>query len=333
MNHFAKPGMAIAFGAFFLCAETCLHADSVLNFARRPLELPVYDWTAGGFLLVAGVLRRRDRTVVRRQYPAVAWAFMLSLLVSASFEMLGEWGGPPDQNDWLSEKAFFAIVLTMTAIAACGLVSTLNASSSLSPRARPSSIQLGQPCAKAKGAKQQRFGRPVHNDAPTAGRRRFPRRAVCETEVPPRTSSIFLVDFFTLFHFGDRASGRAVAAAVIVWRCARDRLGHGRGGGARHKHPDTRSNRIGCREAPDADRCAGRRRMRPKSRVAMLKQSKGWIVSAVLIVVTTLPVCVLAQDTTVRDTESDGRQRKLAQQRQGRARQRRHSTHRGQHRT
>ena len=41
----------------------------------------------------------------------------------------------------------------------------------------------------------------------------------------------------------------------------------------------------------------------------MLKQSKGWIVSAVLIVVTTLPVCVLAQDTTVRDTESDGRQR------------------------
>ena len=42
----------------------------------------------------------------------------------------------------------------------------------------------------------------------------------------------------------------------------------------------------------------------------MLKQSKGWIARAVLIVVTTLPVCVLAQDTTVRDTESDDRQRK-----------------------
>jgi penicillin amidase len=41
----------------------------------------------------------------------------------------------------------------------------------------------------------------------------------------------------------------------------------------------------------------------------MLK-SKGWIVRAVLIVVTTLPVCVLAQDTTVRDTESYVRQRK-----------------------
>jgi hypothetical protein len=33
------------------------------------------------------------------------------------------------QNDWLSERAFFAIVLTMTAIAACGLASTLNTSS------------------------------------------------------------------------------------------------------------------------------------------------------------------------------------------------------------
>jgi hypothetical protein len=130
VNHFASPGMAIAFGAFLLCAETCLHADSVLDFASRPLELPVYDWTAGGFLLVAGVLSRRDRTTVRRQYLAVAWAFMLSLLVGASYEMLGEWGGPPDQNEWLSEGAFFAIVLTMTAVAACGLVSTLNTSSS-----------------------------------------------------------------------------------------------------------------------------------------------------------------------------------------------------------
>ena len=42
----------------------------------------------------------------------------------------------------------------------------------------------------------------------------------------------------------------------------------------------------------------------------MLKQSKGWIVSAVLIAVTAVPVCVHAQDTTVRGTESGGRQRK-----------------------
>ena len=61
---------------------------------------------------------------------AVAWAFMLSLLVGASYEMLGEWGRPPDENDWLSEGAFLAIVLTMTAIAASGLVSTLKTSQS-----------------------------------------------------------------------------------------------------------------------------------------------------------------------------------------------------------
>ena len=42
----------------------------------------------------------------------------------------------------------------------------------------------------------------------------------------------------------------------------------------------------------------------------MLRESKEWIVSAVLTVMTTLPVCVLAQDTAVRDTESNGRQRR-----------------------
>jgi hypothetical protein len=60
VNPCARPGTAIAFGAFFICAETCLHADSVLSVASRPLELPVYDWTAGGFLLVAGVLSQAD---------------------------------------------------------------------------------------------------------------------------------------------------------------------------------------------------------------------------------------------------------------------------------
>jgi hypothetical protein len=55
VEFFAKPGVAIGFGAFFLCAETCLHAEEVLQFATRPLELPVYEWTAGGFLLIARI--------------------------------------------------------------------------------------------------------------------------------------------------------------------------------------------------------------------------------------------------------------------------------------
>ena len=125
MTLFAKPAIAIAFGAFFLCAETCLHADSVLEFANRPLELPIYDWAAGGLLLSAGILSQRDRTTVRRQYLAVAWAFMFSLLVGASFEIFGEWLTPPDEHHWLPEGAFLAIVATMAVIAACGVVSTL----------------------------------------------------------------------------------------------------------------------------------------------------------------------------------------------------------------
>jgi hypothetical protein len=125
MAFFAKPAIAIGFGAFFLCAETCLHADSVLQFANRPLELPMYDWAAGSLLLAAGILSQRDRTTVRRQYLAVAWAFMFSLLVGASFEIFGEWLTPPAENEWLSEGAFLATAATMAVIAACGVVSTL----------------------------------------------------------------------------------------------------------------------------------------------------------------------------------------------------------------
>ena len=125
MNYFAKPAVAIAFGAFFLCAETCLHAEEVLQFASRPLDLPVYDWSAGGFLLVAGVLSFREWSMVRRQYQAVAWGFMLSLLVGASFSMLSEWLTPPDESEWLSEGGFLVVVVTMTIIALCGLTSTL----------------------------------------------------------------------------------------------------------------------------------------------------------------------------------------------------------------
>jgi uncharacterized membrane protein len=127
MDFFAKPGVAIGFGAFFLCGETCLHAEEVLHFASSPLELPVYDWAVGGFLLIAGVLSHRDCSTMRRQYQAVAWAFMLSLLTGASFSMLQEWFRPPQESDWLSEGAFLSIVIMMTFIALCGLVSTLKA--------------------------------------------------------------------------------------------------------------------------------------------------------------------------------------------------------------
>ena len=131
MRYFAKPGVAIAFGAFMLCAETCLHAESFLAADGRVFELPLYDWTAGAFLLTTGVLSQRSWTLTRRQYQAVAWAFMLSLLFGALISQLQEWLTPPNQAEWgISEGAFLSITLTLVVIALFGLVSTLRAGES-----------------------------------------------------------------------------------------------------------------------------------------------------------------------------------------------------------
>ena len=125
MDYLARPAVAIAFGAFFLCAETCLHAEDVLQFTSRPTDLPVYDWSAGGFLLIAGLLSLRQGSTKRRQYQAVAWGFMLSLLVGASWSILTEWLTPPDESGWLTEGGLLVAVVTMTIIALCALTSTL----------------------------------------------------------------------------------------------------------------------------------------------------------------------------------------------------------------
>ena len=133
MNYFSRPGVAIGFGAFMLCAETCLHAESFLAAGATPFELPVYDWTAGAFLLTTGVLSQRSWSLSRRQYQAVAWGFMLSLLFGALLSQLQEWLTPPDDVAWgMSEGAFLAIILTLVGIALCGLVSTVRAGNSAS---------------------------------------------------------------------------------------------------------------------------------------------------------------------------------------------------------
>lgn len=128
MRYFAKPGVAIGFGAFMLCAETCLHAESFLAANATTFELPIYDWTAAGFLLTAGVLSQRSWTLTRRQYQAVAWAFMLSLLFGAFVSTVQEWLTPPAEVEWgISEGAFVAMIFALIVIALCGLVSTLRA--------------------------------------------------------------------------------------------------------------------------------------------------------------------------------------------------------------
>ena len=96
-----------------------------------PFELPFYDWTAGVFLLTTGVLSQRSWSLSRRQYQAVAWGFMLSLLFGALLSQLQESLTPPDDVAWgMSEGAFLAIILTLVVIALCGLVSTVRAGNS-----------------------------------------------------------------------------------------------------------------------------------------------------------------------------------------------------------
>ena len=128
MNIFAKPVVAIVFGAFMFCAETCLHADTLVNAANAPLELPYYDWMAAGFLATAGIMSLRRWTDARRQYQAVAWGFMLSLLISAFISTLEEWIAPPSDVDWgISETGFVVIIAALIAVALCGLIMTLRA--------------------------------------------------------------------------------------------------------------------------------------------------------------------------------------------------------------
>jgi hypothetical protein len=133
MQYFAKPAIAIAFGAFFLCAETCLHAEEILRFSHNPLGLPLYDWSAGMFLLAAGILTQRAWMLTRRQYQAVAWGFMLSLLLGALISSLEEWLTPPPTVEWgISEGGFVVIITAMVVIAIAGIVGTVRTPASSS---------------------------------------------------------------------------------------------------------------------------------------------------------------------------------------------------------
>jgi hypothetical protein len=117
---FARPILAVMFGAFIICAETCLHFDSVAEVVW--LDMPWHDWLAGGWLVVAGW---RSRTP-SLSLPA-AWAFMLSLLVAAFFGHLAEWwmAWSDASESWLSEGTLLVALSGLTAIAACAVIVTL----------------------------------------------------------------------------------------------------------------------------------------------------------------------------------------------------------------
>ena len=112
----ARPSVAVTFGAFMLCTETCDHWKAIagLNW----VDMPLYDWTAALLLMVVGVVNRRD-------FQATAWAFMLSLLFGAFFGHLESWLGPPDADAWIPERIVFPVLVLLNVIALFSLVGTL----------------------------------------------------------------------------------------------------------------------------------------------------------------------------------------------------------------
>jgi hypothetical protein len=120
----ARPVVAIVFGAFLICAETCLHFESVRAFPQDWLSLPLHDWTAGLFLVYCAARSRRDWSR-GRPYQAAAWGFMLSLLVEAFFAHVEEWSLQSQSDRWIPEGAFVGILAGLLVLALCCLVSTL----------------------------------------------------------------------------------------------------------------------------------------------------------------------------------------------------------------
>jgi hypothetical protein len=124
MTLFATPMLAIGFGAFLLCAETCLHLDEVLT-RQSWLALPIYDWATGLFLVYSGVRSRRE-WATGRLYQIAGWAFNVSLLGGAFLGTLEEWtSGTPVAEEWFSAEVFLTIIAFLFAVSVCALASTM----------------------------------------------------------------------------------------------------------------------------------------------------------------------------------------------------------------
>jgi uncharacterized protein YfiM (DUF2279 family) len=124
----ARPFVPITFGAFMVCAETCLHFESIVGLPASWFDLPIHDWLAGGFLIAAG-FKSGTRPELNGPWRAAAWGFMLSLLVSALFGYLGEWWtGQVEANGWISEVWLLVILTSLTMVALVALIDTLRPS-------------------------------------------------------------------------------------------------------------------------------------------------------------------------------------------------------------
>ena len=124
MTALAAPMLAIVFGAFILCAETCLHFEGIVH-ASAWTDFPLHDWFAGG-LLVYGGWRARREWGPGRPYQAAGWGFMSSLLVAAFDAHWEDWTLSQSSTDeWLSPRAFVIILAALAALALGALASTL----------------------------------------------------------------------------------------------------------------------------------------------------------------------------------------------------------------
>jgi hypothetical protein len=123
MSVLALPMLAIGFGAFIVCAETCLHFGSIASLSSW-VEWPVHDWIAGGGLVASGVVSGKDWNG-GRPYQAAAWAFMTSLLMAAFVNTWSEWSEGIASDDWLSTGAWVVILEMLLAVSAAALAATL----------------------------------------------------------------------------------------------------------------------------------------------------------------------------------------------------------------
>ena len=136
MKAFAHSDVAIVFGAFILCAETCQHIGDIIGPSAWT-DLPLNDWFAGAFLVYGGVAFRRS-PMRGRAVQAAGWGFMCSLLAAAFVAHWQEWRARITPSDeWIPEGAFLGILSALLIVSVLGLFSTLAATPSSREVAAP----------------------------------------------------------------------------------------------------------------------------------------------------------------------------------------------------
>jgi hypothetical protein len=118
VKFFAHPMLAIVFGAFVLCAETCNHLEDIVH-PKTWVDLPIHDWAAGLLLVYSGLLCRRDWPA-GRPWQTAGWGFMSSLLIGA---FVAHWEDAAPSG--VPNGALTAILGCLLIVAVGGLMATL----------------------------------------------------------------------------------------------------------------------------------------------------------------------------------------------------------------